>query len=110
LLRDDTSSARPTPSPLLNLDDDELTRPEWGKANLDIDDPQFDVVLGCRVPPTPDEVRFIWAPALEGTLAKQALHERLDAQPDLLPETLVVGLEDGPLGVTVNARLKWGRA
>src|SRR3954468_15366012 len=91
---------------LLQADDDELGRFERGESDDDVDDPAVDVVLGGGLRVAPDEVGLTRRPALERTLAEQALQEGRDGGADLLPQRLVVRLEHHPLGTAEEALLQ----
>ena len=92
-------------SDLLDADDDELCRFQGSEPDGDVHDPPVDVLLRVRVAVALDEVGLSWGDSLEGVLAEQAVHEGTHIQPDLRPQGLVVGLEDHPLGTSVQALL-----
>ena len=94
------------PGELLDLDDDKFRRFKRCKADKDVDDAVIDVVLRCGFAVALDEVRFAWRFALERALAKEALHEGADVEPDLCPERLIVRLKDNPLRAAIERFLE----
>src|ERR1044072_8703733 len=96
---------RELPRRLLDLDDDELGRPDRRDAHQDVDDAVLDVLGGGGLAVALDEVRLARGAALEGALAEEGVQVRGGGQPDLLPQALVVGLEHDPLEAALEALL-----
>ena len=81
---------------LTDAEDDELSGPEDGQADQEDHTAVVEVVLRHRRAVAADEVGLLGGRALEGTAPALEAEEILDGAPELLPERLPVGLEDGP--------------
>src|SRR5689334_16435792 len=84
---------------LLNLDNDEFSRRDWGDSDDDVDDARGNVVRGRRSAIAIDEV------GIESTLPLQVREEGTDALAQRCPERIGVRLKDCPFDSTMDALL-----
>src|SRR5688500_4155965 len=100
------SSRSDLSSHLLDLDDHELSGFEWSETNDDVDYSQIDVVLRRGFFIAFDEIGLWGCFSLERPLSEKILHEGADIEPDLPPQSFVIGLEDHPLRSAVETLLE----
>src|ERR1700745_4325444 len=89
-------------SNLLDLNDDELSWLQRSESNQDVNHAAVDIVLRGRFVVALDEISLLLARTLKCSLDEQILHKGAHIEPDLGPETFVIGLEHNKLGPAVE--------
>src|SRR5262245_59654894 len=91
-------SGRDVEGLLSDAEDHELGRPQRGDTDEADEAAVVEVVLGHRRSVAPDEERLLWNRPEQVAVGEFVEEEVLHSAAHVVPESLAVGLEHGPLG------------